>query len=468
MAGSAVIDPRDIQDMAEELSLQPMVVEKDYVLGWLLAGISNNPVLDVAWVFKGGTCLKKVHFETYRFSEDLDFTVVTTGGLDVDMLREQLSAVSAWVYERCGIEIPSDQIRFEAYDNKRGHRSVQGRVYYRGPLRAPRSLPKIKLDLSADEVVVLPPVRQRVFHPYADEPPEGIYVRCYPYPELFAEKTRALHERGRPRDLYDVVNLFRQDDARRAAANMREVLAEKCRYKDIALPTLRTVGRYQDELRGLWDAMLRRQLPSLPPFDSFWNELPGFFAWLEGAQAPPSTRPLPLADGDEVVRVPFGGFRGLGLNSGPLEAIRFAAANRLLVELDYRDRKGVRSTRLIEPYSLRRAQNGTVFLHAERADGRGHRTYDVEDILGATVTSKPFVAQHPIELTAGGFQPVPPSASPAPPRRRGTGGPTYYYKCSMCGRQFARKKRTSRLNPHKTRAGRPCPGRGAIFVKTKL
>jgi len=29
----------------------------------------------MSWAFKGGTCLKKCYFETYRFSEDLDFTL---------------------------------------------------------------------------------------------------------------------------------------------------------------------------------------------------------------------------------------------------------------------------------------------------------------------------------------------------------------------------------------------------------
>jgi hypothetical protein len=33
------------------------------------------------WVFKGGTCLKKCYIETYRFSEDLDFTVLPGGAI---------------------------------------------------------------------------------------------------------------------------------------------------------------------------------------------------------------------------------------------------------------------------------------------------------------------------------------------------------------------------------------------------
>ena len=40
-----MIDKRDILESASSLGLQPSVVEKDYVLGWLLAGIR----LDHGW-----------------------------------------------------------------------------------------------------------------------------------------------------------------------------------------------------------------------------------------------------------------------------------------------------------------------------------------------------------------------------------------------------------------------------------
>ena len=38
--GCEVIEKQEISEMARELSLDLHVVEKDYVLGWLLAGIS--------------------------------------------------------------------------------------------------------------------------------------------------------------------------------------------------------------------------------------------------------------------------------------------------------------------------------------------------------------------------------------------------------------------------------------------
>ena len=70
-----MIDRREILDTAGTLGLLPQVVEKDYVLGWVLAGIYRQTALAESWIFKGGTCLKKCYFETYRFSEDLDFTL---------------------------------------------------------------------------------------------------------------------------------------------------------------------------------------------------------------------------------------------------------------------------------------------------------------------------------------------------------------------------------------------------------
>lgn len=50
-----MIDRREILEMASRMSLTPHVVEKDYVLGWMLAGIGAHPALRDSWLFKGGT-----------------------------------------------------------------------------------------------------------------------------------------------------------------------------------------------------------------------------------------------------------------------------------------------------------------------------------------------------------------------------------------------------------------------------
>ena len=54
-----MISERDLRARVAEWALRDDVVEKDYVLGWVLAGIGTEPALRDGWVFKGGTCLKK-------------------------------------------------------------------------------------------------------------------------------------------------------------------------------------------------------------------------------------------------------------------------------------------------------------------------------------------------------------------------------------------------------------------------
>ena len=101
-----MIDKEELIAIADETGLTPVVVEKDYVLGWLLAAINASRRLAESWVFKGGTCLKKCYFETYRFSEDLDFTLRDAGQIDEQFLLERFTEMAEWLYEQAGIEIP--------------------------------------------------------------------------------------------------------------------------------------------------------------------------------------------------------------------------------------------------------------------------------------------------------------------------------------------------------------------------
>ncbi len=467
-----MIDRREILELAGELGLRPDIVEKDYVLGWLLAGIAAHSALGNAWVFKGGTCLKKCYFETYRFSEDLDFTVEDDGQLDEEFLRDAFGEVAEWIYDHTGIEIPVDQLRFELYRNLRNALNCEGRVYYRGPLQPGGSLPRIKLDLTADERLVRPPDQRLVAHPYTDGPEDGITVRCYAFEEVFGEKIRALGERARPRDLYDVINLFRNEEFRPAASSILDVIREKCDFKGVPVPSLTALERFRDELAGDWKAMLGHQLPTLPPFETFWSALPEFFAWLERGTIPAVPAGIQIGAGEEVVRAPARGLDVGGGSAGVLEIFRFAAANRLCVDLNYGG-----SVRRVEPYSLRRTLDGNLVLHALRADTGEHRSYRVDRIQGARATDQAFVPKYAIELTPMGPLPVLPTtrgtgvARPSVPRtsRRSTrhSGPVYVYECGICGKRFKRTKQDSRLRPHKTRDGWQCSGRTGWLVDTR-
>lgn len=256
-----MIDRQELSDFARELSLSLPVVEKDYVLGWLLAGISANEALAKNWIFKGGTCLKKCYFETYRFSEDLDFTITEEAQIDEGFLLAAFREISAWIYEASGIEIPADQIRFKIAVIP-GGKYAEGRVYYIGPLQQRRNLARIKFDLTSKEKLVLAPVAREVHHPYSDRPEAGIQILSYCFEEVFAEKVRALAERERPRDLYDVVHLYRHDEIHPDRAVVMSTLRAKCAFKNIPVPNLDSLMRpdAREKLIAEWEDMLAHQL----------------------------------------------------------------------------------------------------------------------------------------------------------------------------------------------------------------
>jgi predicted nucleotidyltransferase component of viral defense system len=470
-----VIDKREVLDFSRELGLAPNVVEKDYVLGWLLAGIGHHEELSASWIFKGGTCLKKCFFETYRFSEDLDFTITDSNQLNKDFLTKAFAEISGWIYEATGIEIPRELIRFDVNRNPRGGISVEGRIAFRGPMGMGGDLPRVRLDITADEVLVLQPVMRKVHHPYSDNPPGGIEILCYAFEEVFAEKTRALKERLRPRDLYDVVHLYRHETFRPERNIVIATLNKKCEFKGISTPTIQEfmehVGR--TELESEWANMLTHQLPALPPFDQFWSELPAVFEWLYGAIERIERSAIPTMDTgiDESWRPPD--MVQTWSSSVPLEIVRFAASNRLCVNLSYQGTK-----RLIEPYSLRRTRDGHLLLYSVRHNTGEARSYRVDRIQGAEASSVSFTPRYLVELSTSGPVSAPPierSTSRIPrvsrPRtsyaRWNTFGPTYVYECFYCGKKFYHKKHDSVLRLHKDKHGYKCSGLKGYFIDTR-
>lgn len=118
MISRAAIDER-----VREWGLREDVVEKDYVLGWLLWGIGNDPALGEMWVFKGGTCLKKCYIETYRFSEDLDFTVLSGGPVRPDEVEPAIARVLQRITDESGIDFSVREPRFRS---RRSEDSTKG------------------------------------------------------------------------------------------------------------------------------------------------------------------------------------------------------------------------------------------------------------------------------------------------------------------------------------------------------
>ena len=100
-----MITKEEIQEIASQKQLDLKIIEKDYVLIWILAGIHQHKDINNTWIFKGGTCLKKCYFETYRFSEDLDFTILETINTNQNY-KKIFTDISNWIYDNSGIELP--------------------------------------------------------------------------------------------------------------------------------------------------------------------------------------------------------------------------------------------------------------------------------------------------------------------------------------------------------------------------
>jgi hypothetical protein len=163
----------------------------------------------------------------------------------------------------------------------------------------------------------------------------------------------------------------------------------------VPVPTLAAVTATEKaaDLRADWGAMLGHQLPVLPPVDEFIDALEDVFAWLSGEE-PVQPTPMPAA-GEEIDAtwiVPPTLTRWPG--GAPLEQIRFAGANHLLVELDYQA-----STRLIEPYALRRSKAGNLLVYAIKTQTGEVRAYRVDRIEGVRITNTAFTLRYAIELS---------------------------------------------------------------------
>lgn len=454
-----MITAKEIHEIASFWKLPPETIEKDYVLGWMLWGISNHTTLSQKWVFKGGTCIKKCFANTHRYSEDLDFTVYYDGPYKPEELFPIFSEILPEISAESGIKFDSQEPRFEL---RPSGVSTEGRIYFIGP-RLTRTPIRIKLDITIDEIVARPPVLKPIDHPYSDELPETKMVRCYNLEEVFAEKIRAMSQRGRPRDLYDIVFLSRRSDLYAEPNLISAVLEEKCTSKGIPVPSFEevTLVEAKFECEEQWENMLGHQLGYLPLFDNHWEDLERFFDWLElGDESEKRIDPEPVSEDEKWSPPPVEWQKG---QSERLEPIRFAAVNRLCLSLGYNNR-----TREVEPYSLRSTQAGNILFYALRQPGNRTRAYRADRIQSIEVLPKPFSPVFPIEFTPAGRFSAPPVKRRRSTRRRKFAGfratgfkQTYIIQCPYCNKTFRRTTRDFKLRSHKQpNTNYKCPGSG--------
>ena len=394
--GGRLITRTDLNERITEWGIREDVVEKDYVIGWALWGIGADPVLSALWAFKGGTCLKKCYVETYRFSEDLDFTVLPGGPGEPGQVIPLLKTVLERVYEESGIDF---QARDPVMRVRPDGRSAEGRIYYRGPRNAP-GVASIRIDLTIAEQVVRPTVLRPIAHEYPDPLPSPAEVRCYSFEEAFAEKLRAMGERARPRDLYDIITLYRRSAFLPDAAVIQAVYREKCESKGVEVFTGEAIqaSPFLRELEDEWGNMLGHQLPALPPFSALWGALPRLYEWLEGTRPTERLAPIPAIEELDDSWSPPSTVSVWGQRA-PVEEMRFAAANHLHVELGYRD-----SNHLVEPYSLKKTRSGQLTIYAVESETGEIHSYALDQIQTIRVSAASFTPRFAVDVSGPGLR----------------------------------------------------------------
>lgn len=245
------------------------IIEKDYALTWALKAIYSNEKLSKYLVFKGGTCLSKVYSETYRLSEDLDFSGYREGKMGLEELEKELDAA----FETANREgAPSLSIKKADTHSNEGY--VSYKVRYVGPLGHPG---KIKIELKMDEFVLMDsvslPVREAA---YPDIKP--FKIRCYHFFEMFTEKVRAIMQRGKSRDYYDVWQMLTNPALRKNLPHhifeIRKDLREKCDRNKIEYAPEKIFNKESvGEAKSHWKDTLGYLVIDLPDFDKVLAEL---------------------------------------------------------------------------------------------------------------------------------------------------------------------------------------------------
>lgn len=258
-----MIKPGEIQQKANAVGVRDQQIEKDYILSWILFGISRHEHLSRTIVFKGGTVLKKVYFEDYRFSEDLDFTL-----LNSEIPNEQIFAWFKEVFEFIKDEA---NIPLEIIDNNEHEDGgINFYISYIGPLGGQGNNKRVKIDISRSEQLEYEPVMMPVIVNYSDL--EAYQLLCYPLEEVLVEKMRTVMQRMQARDFYDIWFLLEQHNM--DAAFHMNGFAKKCASKNLNHKDFpKKLDERLPQYKGRWESSMSEQIKDLPDFDQVEREV---------------------------------------------------------------------------------------------------------------------------------------------------------------------------------------------------
>jgi uncharacterized protein len=265
-----MIKPGEIQQKARTAGVRDQQIEKDYILSWILFGVAKHEQLSKAIVFKGGTVLKKVYFEVYRFSEDLDFTLLN-GDASTSSAQATKKQIFEWFKETFEFIREEANLPLEIIDdNEHKDGGLNFYISYIGPLGGQGNNKRVKVDISRSEQLVFEPVIKDVFVDYTDL--EEYKLLCYPLEEVLVEKMRTVMQRMQARDFYDIWYLL-EAHGMDADLYMNE-FETKCKSKGLEHTDFpKKLTERLPQYKGRWQSSLSEQIKDLPDFDKVEREV---------------------------------------------------------------------------------------------------------------------------------------------------------------------------------------------------
>ena len=263
-----MIKPKEISRLANSDGVRQQQIEKDYITSWVLWGIHNNDTLKDALIFKGGTCIKKVHIEDYRFSEDIDFTL--NPAMEQTILNDEIYSafgeIFAEIKEAANIDlsIPENLKEIHVSD------SIKFFIEYIGPLGGKGD--RVKTDISRGEKLEFDVEQRKILNRYSDLAEIGeITIQSYGLQEIVIEKMAALMGRTIPRDLYDFEYLTNTE-----GIELQDVFYEfqrKAEHKGHnPAEFVQKVTAKEQVLERAWTNNLRHQIKDLRKFKDVWRD----------------------------------------------------------------------------------------------------------------------------------------------------------------------------------------------------
>ncbi len=168
---------------------QAEFVEQDLILSRLIVELYRSPIIAKSLLFRGGTALHKVFIRRQlRYSEDLDFVQLEPG--PIGTILTELRKI-------CGQIIPSKPI----YEPHEGRAILKYRFQAELP---PNSTMKIKIEINTREHFAK---KGTINLPFECESPwfsGTANVSTFHIDEILATKLRALYQRRKGRDLFDL------------------------------------------------------------------------------------------------------------------------------------------------------------------------------------------------------------------------------------------------------------------------